>query len=91
MAATLNLVINTFNTPANWTSPKLFWFANVDYPATIPANHALMWDSATTKWMNKPINTTGTLGGLDGGNIGSVPAPDYTTITVAVDSFYNTY
>ena len=89
--AYLSTITNTFNTQSNWTSPKLFWFANVDYPTTIPANHALMWDSATTKWMNKPINTTGTLGGLDGGNIGSSPAPNYTTITMTVDSFYNSY
>jgi hypothetical protein len=82
-------IVDTFNTESNWQQPKLFWFANVDYPTTIPANQALMWDSATSQWKNKNISTTGTLGGLDGGDIGA--SPNYITIVPTVDSFYNTY
>jgi len=83
-------VYSTFNNNANWQNQKLTWFDDVAV-SSLQTNQALMWDSATSKWKNKFINTTGTLGGLDGGNIGGAPAPDYTTITVAVDSFYNTY
>ena len=82
-------VTNTFNTIGNWQQPKLFWFADVDYPTDVPANHALIWDSSVSQWKNKSISTTGTLSGLDGGDIGA--SPNYTTIIPTVDSFYNTY
>lgn len=83
-------VYATFNNSANWQSQKITWFDDIAI-SNIQANQALMWDGPTAKWKNKFINTTGTLGGLDGGNIGSSPAPNYTTITMTVDSFYNSY